>query len=232
MSENAENSNSTRNVLIGAAVAVVVAAFAGYQVGFGNGESGLKEVQDKLGQLEETAKAQAGKVEEQAATLTSQASELEARATEVKTQTEQIEKLTSEVAAKAAEVDVFGGKLSAAKAELADVKKENSSLSARLSEAEQQSENYLATIMADMRKQLLLLHVGGMQETLIENTAAVGLSFVSRPDKSARVTLSGEQLELKLQEPENIRIEGRACALTLVNLISDTDAMLELSCSG
>ena len=58
----------------------------------------------------------------------------------------------------------------------------------------------------------------------------VGLSYVSREDKVARVTVGGEQLELELQSPERIRIDGKSCALNLTNLVSDDEAAFEVMC--
>jgi hypothetical protein len=117
----------------------------------------------------------------------------------------------------------LGGELSDANAKLAE-------LTAALSKSEQDNTDYLKTIMAGLSSQDFILHVGGRHKPLIENQVSIGLSYVSRDDKSARVTLSGEQLVLKLQEPERISLKGQRCDLNLANLVSDTAAAFELRC--
>ncbi len=237
MSDQKQASSNNRGLLIGAAVAVAVAGFGGYKVGFGNGEEGLIGLQAKIGELQATASTQASQLETQAETLRTlsetlrtRGEELTSRASEIQTQQQTLEALTAEISDKNSKLQAMTVQLTSADSELSDANGKLSELTTELSETEQQNANYLKTIMAGLTKQDFILHVGGRQMPLIENQVNLGLSYVSREDRTARVTLSGEQVVLKLHDPERITLEGRRCDLNLANLVSDTAAEFELKC--
>lgn len=243
MSESG-NASSNRNTLIGAAVAVVVAAVGGYQVGFGNGEEGLIEAQKQVTDVLETSKTQAAKIDEQTQAAAAQAKEIEAKVAEIAAQTANVDKLTADIeklTADLAQANSDNEQLAAEKgrlserviaigSELNDTKASVSELTTQIASLKTQNEQYLETIAEGLDNQRFTLTIGGPHKALIKSSWEVGLSYVSREDKMARVTLGGEQLELELQSAERIRIDGKSCALNLTNLISDDEAAFEVTC--
>ncbi len=237
MSEQKQVTSSNRGLLIGAAAAIAVAGFGGYQVGFSSGEKGLVELQSQVGELQAATSTSAAEIETQAEALRTQdeelkskAAELKAQAAELLTRAQQLETLQAEVSDKGTELESLSEQLRSAGNELSGANRKLAGLTTKLDQTEQANSDYLKTILTDMGKQDFALHVGGRHRTLIENKAAVGLSFVSREKRMARVTLSGEQMMLHLQDPERITLEGKRCELTLANLVSDTAAVFELEC--
>ena len=61
---------------------------------------------------------------------------------------------------------------------------------------------------------------------------SVGLSYVSLADRTARITLAGESMNVVLQEAQKIKLSDRSCDLTMTNIISDTEAAFLVNCGG
>ncbi len=232
MSDQKQTSSSNGKLMIGAAVAVAVAAFGGYKIGFSSGEEGLIALQSKVGELQAAASTSASEVEKQAAMLLTQSEELKAVSTKAQAQLEQIALLQTDVSDKSSKLDGLNEQLAAVGGELNSATTKLSGLTTQLSETERENADYLKTIMAGLGKQDFTLHIGGRHKTLIQNKANLGLSYVSREDRMALVTLSGEQMVLHLQTPERISLEGKRCELNLANLVSDNVAAFELECSN
>ena len=260
MSEESQTSSGAgKTVLVGIAAAAI-AGLIGYNVGFSGGEKGLNAVQEQMKQAEGQAKTaldqltalqvtsseQAKKVESQTAELEKQSAsvadltakledqakqlesakaDLTARAARIEEQTAQIDKQTGQIEQLRAEAKQLAKDANANNSELLRLREQVKSLSA-------QSDDYLATIMGAIDKKSFNLVVGGVQQWLVRNRVGVGLSYVSLEDRTARISLGGESMNVVLQEAQKIKLSDKSCDLTMTNIVSDTEAAFQVDCGG
>ena len=194
-----------------------------------------KKVESQTAELEKQTASVAdltAKLEDQAKQLESAKTDLTARSGEVEKQTAklaeqtaQIEKQTAEIEQLRAEAKQLAKDANANNSELLRLREQVKTLSA-------QSDDYLATIMGAIDNKSFNLAVGGVQQWLVRNRVGVGLSYVSREDRTARITLAGESMNVVLQQAQKIKLSDKSCDLTMTNIISDTEAAFQVDCGG
>lgn len=216
-------------------------------------EGQAKTALDQLTALQVTSSEQAKKVESQTAELEKQTAsvadltaKLEGQAKQLKiakadltTRSGEVEKQTAQIAEQTAQIEKQTAEIEQLRAEakqLARDAKANSSELLRLREQVKtlsaQSDDYLATIMGAIDKKSFNLVVGGVQQSLVRNRVSVGLSYVSLEDRTARITLGGETMNVVLQEAQKIKLSDKSCDLTMTNIVSDTEAAFQVDCGG
>ena len=253
MSEESQTKSGGSKTAIIAAVAAVAAAFIGYNLGFNSGEKGLntaqglmKEAQgqakaalDQLTALQVTSTEQAKQVESQTAKLGEQTASVAALTAKVDEQTKQLESTKAELGAKDAQIKQQTQRIEAMDAQAKQLTRDANAnntevtrLRDEVTKLTAQSDDYLATIMGAIDKKSFNLVVGGVQEWLVRNRVGVGLSYVSLADRSARITLAGESMNVVLQESQKIKLSDKSCKLTMTNIVSDSEAAFQVDCGG
>ena len=234
--------------------------FSGGEKGLKAAQDQMKEAKgqakvalDQLTAVQVTSSEQAKKVESQTAELSKQAASVESLTAKVDEQTKQLESAKADLSARAGEVENQTEQL---KNQAAEIDKQSKQIELLSAEAKQlsrdanantselvrlreqvktlsaQSDDYLATIMSAIDKKTFNLVVGGVQEWLVSNRVSVGLSYVSLEDRSARITLAGESMNVVLQEAQKIELSDKSCNLTMTNIVSDSEAAFLVDCGG
>jgi len=191
-------------------------------------ESLTSKVEEQTKQIESAnadLSARTGELEKQTEQVKNQAAEIDKQSKEIDKQSKEIDRQSKEIERLRAEAKQLSRDANANNTELARLREQVKTLSA-------QSDDYLATIMGAIDKKTFNLVVGGIQEWLVRNRVGVGLSYVSLVDRSARITLAGESLNVVLQESQKIRLSDKSCDLTMTNIVSDSEATFSVDCGG